>query len=165
MCDNFWKPYFARLRSFRIMIKWMPCKDVKTGEHFGIRDLFLLLGATTTTTTATNLLKLSVPSYFFFSNSSFFSQFPYNIWSRTVAQAIGRQISAATAQSRSQVGSCGIYGGQSVTAARFFRVLRFSPQIFISSTAPHVLSSSVSCAISQIMTGVPSGLFHPTPWN
>jgi hypothetical protein len=45
---------------------------------------------------------------------------------RAIAQAVSRWLSTAEARVRSQVRSCGICGGQSVTEAGFLQVLRVS---------------------------------------
>jgi hypothetical protein len=55
---------------------------------------------------------------------------------RAIAQAVSRWFPTAAARVQSQVRSCGICGGQSVTGAGFLRVLRFPLPILIPPTAP-----------------------------
>jgi hypothetical protein len=53
-----------------------------------------------------------------------------------IAQAVSRWLPTAAARVRSQVRSCGTFGGQSGTGAGFLRVLRFPMPILIPPTAP-----------------------------
>jgi hypothetical protein len=78
---------------------------------------------------------------------------------RAIAQAVSIRFPTAAARVRSQVGSCGICGGQSGTGAGFLRVLRFPLPILIPPTTP--LSSGAG-TIGQILADVPSG-FSLTP--
>jgi hypothetical protein len=55
---------------------------------------------------------------------------------RAIAQAVSRWLPTAAVRVRSQVRSCGIFGGQSGTEAGFLRVLRFHLPILIPPTAP-----------------------------
>jgi hypothetical protein len=55
---------------------------------------------------------------------------------RAIAQAVSRRLPTAAARVRAQIGSCGIYGGQTSTGARFLRVLRFALPILIPPTDP-----------------------------
>jgi hypothetical protein len=79
---------------------------------------------------------------------------------RAIAQEVSRRFPTAAARVRAQVKSCGICGGQSDTAARFLRVLRFPLPILIPPTAPHSSSSSIIwCWYNRpVVADVPSGL-------
>jgi hypothetical protein len=65
----------------------------------------------------------------------------YYLKSCAIAQAVSRRIPTAAAWVRAQVGSCGNFGGQSVTGTGFLRVLQFLLPILIPPIAPH--SSSI----------------------
>jgi hypothetical protein len=56
-----------------------------------------------------------------------------------IAQRRCRQLPSAATRVRSQVRSCGIFGGQSGPGARFLQVIRFLLPILIPSTASHSL--------------------------
>jgi hypothetical protein len=58
------------------------------------------------------------------------------MYGRAIAQAVSRWLPTAAARVRSQVRSCGIWGGQSGTGAGFLRVLQFPLPILIPPTAP-----------------------------
>jgi hypothetical protein len=56
---------------------------------------------------------------------------------RAIVQAVCRRLLTVMAWVRSQASSCGIFGGQSDTVARFLPILRFPLPILIPPTAPH----------------------------
>jgi hypothetical protein len=61
----------------------------------------------------------------------------YKQFDRAVVQTVYRQLPTAAARFQSRVSSCGIYGGQSGTWARFLRLLRFPLPVSIPSNAPY----------------------------
>jgi hypothetical protein len=81
-----------------------------------------------------------------------------------MAESVSQLVSfpTAAARVRSQVRSCGIYGGQSGTGAGFPRVLRFPLPILIPPTAPY--SSIIRGWYNRpTVADVPSGLSLTPP--
>jgi hypothetical protein len=64
---------------------------------------------------------------------------------------------------RSQVRSCGICGGRSVSGADFLRVLRFPLPILIPPTAPHSSSSVIWCRYTRPNSGRRTNRLNLTP--
>jgi hypothetical protein len=80
---------------------------------------------------------------------------------RATTQAVGRWLSTAAARVQTRVYSCGICGRQSGAGARFIRVLRFPPPIFIPPTSPQSLSPIIRGWYNRpVMAAVPKVTLH-----
>jgi hypothetical protein len=84
------------------------------------------------------------------------------IYGHDIVQAVSRRLPTAAARVRSQVMSCGMYGGESGTWAGFRRVLRLSLPVLISSNAFTHLQCGAGI-IGQLVSDVPSGALSPHP--
>jgi hypothetical protein len=58
-------------------------------------------------------------------------------YDHAIAEEVSRRLSTAAVRLQLLVVACDVCGGQSITAAGFLRVLRFSHSILILPTAPH----------------------------
>jgi hypothetical protein len=81
---------------------------------------------------------------------------------RAVVQAVSRRLPTAAAQVRSQVRSCGICGGQSVTGQVSSEYFGFPCQFSFYQMFHNHLSSGAG-TIGELMADVPSGLILTPP--
>jgi hypothetical protein len=72
---------------------------------------------------------------------------------RAIAQTVSLQLTNAAARVRTQVRTCGIYGGQSGTGG-FLRVDWFPPKILIPPTATHSSSITLGWYCGQVSSAL-----------
>jgi hypothetical protein len=77
---------------------------------------------------------------------------------RAIAQAVIRRLPTAAARVRTQVRSCGIFGGQSSPGTSFLTVLRFPCQFSVHGLLHINHLSSGAGTTGQLVADVPSGL-------
>jgi hypothetical protein len=136
------------------ILQCILCLTPKNGAYFFIFLLLSRLNALTSSALGCTLLWRTVTLDLCSHHKSSERKQPLML-GRAISQAVSHRLLTAAARVRTQVGSCGICGGQSGTGAGFLRVLRFPLPILILPTAPH---SSGAGTIGQLVAEVPSGL-------